>query len=507
MEVLPVKSGSHRGLEETSTLCPQGGSRIKGISGASAGSITAYLLALGYSSSDIAKLLSDADTFNAFYDGPDNGSIRRVDRNRYRQDDILNNPLDEDRFRKQKERPTRLKKLAEFPFGEHFDPSSPLVGLVGGAATTVLNLSTGMMDFKEPLDWASAYGQFALFSELATPLKRLISTAIRDYLDDVLKKLASKKPALCPLIRTITESDNVFLRYLYNLIYDRGLFPGFELRGFLRKQMVKYLGDHSDSGNPDQLGKLADRMSFEQFYDRSGVDLVVTGANITTSSWKYFGVRTTPQFPVIDAVALSASYPFAFKPVLVTNCEPYVESGFWIDGGFLNNLPIHAFDTSPDAPLNSNMLAFRLSSISPRPRDTDDGYKRVLRRIAKQEDCVVDENPSPPENTGEGLFDVLLAHAADIGGTALYPSEEGQLRTADEEDQTIPLYTFCLDTLEFAPPLSRSTMPIKMAYASTARYFNNLASWERRADEVIKELEALQGSKAKRGACPANGPA
>jgi len=55
--------------------------QIKGISGASAGAITALLLGLGYTSADMGNLLSEPKIFNDFFDKPDKlGRYRSVSR-------------------------------------------------------------------------------------------------------------------------------------------------------------------------------------------------------------------------------------------------------------------------------------------------------------------------------------------------------------------------------------------------------------------------------------------
>lgn len=58
-------------------------------------------------------------------------------------------------------------------------------------------------------------------------------------------------------------------------------------------------------------------------------------------------------------MAISSAYPLAFKPYLVYGRRD-VDNGYWLDGGVQNNLPLHAFDSRPDAPLDPGMLGIRL---------------------------------------------------------------------------------------------------------------------------------------------------
>ena len=52
-------------------------------------------------------------------------------------------------------------------------------------------------------------------------------------------------------------------------------------------------------------------------YTLTGVDLVITGANITKHKPSVFSSRHTPLFPVAEAVGISMNLPFLFKPVHV----------------------------------------------------------------------------------------------------------------------------------------------------------------------------------------------
>src|SRR5690606_28734573 len=149
----------------------------------------------------------------------------------------------------------------------------------------------------------------------------------------------------------------------------------------------------------------------------TGVDLVITGANVTRQKPAVFSRRHTPDFPVAEAVGISMNLPILFKPVHVDvqvtvgayNTGPHDYQGLWVDGVVLNNLPLHAFNhlvPPPSSehphlrPLHPNMLGLRL---------TDGPHSAAA-------------SPRP------GTFDVLLEHLGNITGTVLYPPEEGQIR-------------------------------------------------------------------------------
>ncbi len=203
-------------------------------------------------------------------------------------------------------------------------------------------------------------------------------------------------------------------------------------------------------------------INFNEFYNLTGVELVITGANITKHKPAVFSRRHTPNFPVAEAVDISMNLPVLFKPVVVEanvvtgnlNRRTDDYHGMWIDGGILNNFPLHAFDhLMPEVssrypglkPLHENMLGLRLT-----------------------------EGPATHQQSATtGTMDIFMEHLGNIMGTILYPSEEGQIRSDEERSQTIDLYTYDLETTEFAPPPSRSATPVAEAERAVTTYFGS----------------------------------
>lgn len=93
-------------------------------------------------------------------------------------------------------------------------------------------------------------------------------------------------------------------------------------------------------------------------------------------------------------------------------------------------------------PLNKNMLALRLTP----------GY-----------------NP-PRERHPKELFDALAFHVDDIVETLLYPAEAGQIRTPEEKEQTIELYTHDLETTDFSPSAELKSGPIREAQKAVTEF-------------------------------------
>ena len=369
-----------------------GQNQIKGISGASAGAITALMLAMGLDSTELQRILSNASTFTGFFDGPNPGFYRTID-----------------------------------------SRNQPQMKTDAPAGTSVPSFLTARQQ------------SISGWSQLAAMFGALVSSG-------------AFGPTSDPMVRQLAQHPQ---GYLYNLVFDRGLFPGFAPRRFLSGAVAGYLSQRILQSTGGVIVSGAGALSFSQFFALTGVDLVITGANITGHRPAVFSKRHTPDFPVAEAVGISMNLPLIFKPVRVEANVPtgqYNQNandyhGLWVDGGILNNFPLHAFDhLSPQVstqypslrPLNPNMLGLRLTEGPPGHGST---------------------------SATTGTFSVLLEHLGNIVNTVLYPSEQGQIRTPAEADQSIDLYTYDLETTNFAPSTAQSATPIQEAERAVMRYF------------------------------------
>ena len=370
----------------------RGRNQIRGISGASAGAITALMLAMGLDSNELQRILSSSSTFTGFFDGPNPGFYRSVDRNNQ-------------------------------PQMQHDAPAGTSLGQFIARRSASIS------------GWSNIVAMFAALAR---------SGAFGSVHDPMVSQLISHPEG-----------------YLYNLVFDRGLFPGFAPRRFLTGAVAGYLSRQILQSTGGVIVSGAGNMNFTQFYHLTGVDLVITGSNIVTHRPAVFSKRHTPNFPVAEAVGISMNLPMIFKPVKVEADVPVGQynqnandyHGLWVDGGILNNFPLHAFDfQSPQVspqhpglrPLNEHMLGLRLT-----------------------------EGPNTGTSTSatSGTFSVLLEHLGNIVNTVLYPSEQGQIRTPDEADQSIDLYTYDLETTNFAPSQQQSATPIREAKRAVLNYF------------------------------------
>jgi len=115
----------------------------------------------------------------------------------------------------------------------------------------------------------------------------------------------------------------------------------------------------------------------KQRRDRANPRLLVTGSNLATGRTEMFSALHTPSFPVADAIRISMSLPFIYKPyVIAEGPEGYPPCGTYVDGGLWNNLPYR--ELSSDV---STTLALRLEVDLPSPVTST---AQLLQKAAKQ---------------------------------------------------------------------------------------------------------------------------
>lgn len=302
-----------------------------GISGASAGAITALLISCGYSAADILNIMTKFK-FDKFFEPP---MPRYVPR-------IQTDPTSDDPYGRQRKDADPLQLLKNVL---ELMPALILPLLRGG------DFDSKMQKFIYDLTERSKLPQQVVFSSiLSLPLNIIIS--LFAFVTNILGKIPK------PLEMVITQGNRE--AYLAFLGEDMGLFPGYEARKFLAEVIAYKL--------PLLNGKPRYNATFEELYHTFQVKLAITGTNLETGKSGIFSVDTTPRFPVADAVRISMSLPLAYKPVVIREDERHKMSGsdylpdwvngVWIDGGYLNNIPLHVFDLEEGA--NPKTLGLRL---------------------------------------------------------------------------------------------------------------------------------------------------
>lgn len=418
LEALDIRliSGSPRG-----SVC--------GVSGASAGSMTAFMYAMRYTPFQLIDIQLAPGAFTRFFESPQINSIRAVNSQGYAEGHAMVRFVGTSRtpiFVGDEAKEKRILALRRFPFPVNRPPNVLARPLITGFSESLLNL-------------------------------------VLDKVRDVPKT----HPELAPLIKAVTRSSDTFLSYCYSLLFDLGLFTGVEVRRFLREQLALAPYRSRSSGSVSGLRGLdlrsiaaLDRLDVGEFAISTGVAVAFAATNLTTGHGTYFRAapnnvspNDTPRFPVLDAVAISSAYPFAFKPYAVYGRpEENIKNGYWLDGGVQNNFPLHAFDSSADTPLAPGMLGIRLEASS-------QIFQKFLNDIKSYFDVSI-----------PGFF---LLYVFSLLETAMYPTEGGQIRTPQEQAQTVAIEipAEVLSTLSFEPKRDAAARAILIAFDSVAEYF------------------------------------
>src|SRR3990167_2951267 len=338
--------------------------KVARISGASAGAITATLLACGYSLQEILQVVTSSELLK-FYDPP--------------------------RFYR------------------------PRIGK-----------SRAISEFEEPSlagrDGEEARKRFEVAKGIAHAV-RVAASLIKQILSLIKIPIASFPTAF----QTSIDSPEICERYVLSLLTDYGMYSGAGARRFFddmiaRKTIIGRTATHG--------------VTFAQFLGTHQVDLQLVGTRLETGTAHYFSAVHTPDFRVADAVRISMSIPLLFKPVVIRKGDfpdDHDLVGTWVDGGLINNLPIHAFDDNDV--ISPHVLGVRLGV---------DGW-------------------TPIQSFGDFLG--RLVDAALAGG------EKGQIRTQQEQDQTLELPIGRLSTFEFSAPRDVINEAVKQSASATMAYF------------------------------------
>lgn len=490
---------------------------INGISGSSAGAITGLCLSMGMNSTQLAGILQEkatiwgrenANVFESFFDYP-------FSRDRYKE--VNKNPFGyRSNIREYKNQFNIhfYSRVIDNKNGSteqyHFDANSIRITKGQAVYGWIKGLMKSYFSEMKDVDIVNAMYGFPLkkafhplFNKIHNQfkgddfkfdihLKGLTNMGglfpgmvARDYIRRLIKENLIDKEGIEERIdrynETIWIKNSEESLLTQNKYSEKDLEnPTNEIKEELLTIKKKYFYNYIDKENPYNL-------TFEQFFYLTGSNLVLTGTNITNSASLYFSKDRTPDFPVADAVLISMNLPVIFPPIwnqanvfqdpmqfyksskvhagnvsALSEWENYnnLYRGLYVDGGIMNNLPIHAFNdveepfkyyVNPRQPIlteefNKNVLGIRL---------TEGNWKNPNEGLGK-----VDWKTDFGTNA---IFHTL--------GSALYYSEDGKILNKEQREACVDLYTYDLSTTNFAPTADQVKKPIENAYASIVSLF------------------------------------
>ena len=176
-----------------------------------------------------------------------------------------------------------------------------------------------------------------------------------------------------------------------------GWYKGKKLEKWLA-EMIKH-----KTGNAD--------ITFVELHQKGFKDLYVTGTCLTKQRPVIFSYESYPNMKVRDAIRISTAIPLYFEAVFMDSSgnvlnHPKEKQGLdvMVDGGFLENFPIHVFDiTQPD----SCTIGFR---IDPDAQIKNDRENQILADM-------------PTENLKEYMlaFYNIVNNSQKLTGKGLFP--------------------------------------------------------------------------------------
>lgn len=351
---------------------------IRGVSGASAGAITALFLAAGFTPIEI-KTISELEDFNAFFDGSHPGRVFRIGGF---QDITSADPVTVAAVQFIQEalalwRDLDVRRMAAYvarrvrpgDLLRAFQELAALVADLPSAAVTdpleALRRIQAALERLQRLGLEDVVRAITAIQEIlhAIPVvvwnhavqlvflwNRLVTLRVgREALALLFAQINAFVSVVRPLLPDATFQQ-LLNRDLQDtataIVQDFGILTGEEIYKFFRRWLAvarlrvnnptRYqqyltaagndipacftgLKGTAESGADAELTRYRDEnLTFEAFEREFGIKLVLAGSNLETFKSHLFSPSTTPRFYVVDAVRLSMALPYCiFKPLII----------------------------------------------------------------------------------------------------------------------------------------------------------------------------------------------
>lgn len=344
---------------------------IRGVAGASAGAITTFALTLGLNSAEIDEVLKF--DFTQFLSETDVAKYRMIGED----SDLMigeDSKIDIDTTNQAKDYTvSRLKVVGgsrSEPFHYNLDKDKTKIsenkvkkfirGQIIGLTFKVI-FSGLLKNLAKVLPFIETWQKnFKKNGALANKLEKLFkflgdsAAPVAGFVENFVYKTLIKKGVFKALNMAMPiKVDNATIG---GLIWDRGMFSGFQVREFFYDMMIyaatrdthfqrrlieTYNGKPISNGlitftkedltalnfeigkrtkvtvepNVKRLFEHLQNITFEEFYEITKIDYAAAVSNHTRDTMLYFSHRWTPQFRVLEAVGSSMSIPPAIRPV------------------------------------------------------------------------------------------------------------------------------------------------------------------------------------------------
>ena len=181
--------------------------------------------------------------------------------------------------------------------------------------------------------------------------------------------------------------------------------------------------------------------TLKDLYERTGIEFIITQANVSKTRLEYFSYRTHPNLSCISAVKMSCNIPLIFHRIRYRGC-------FYVDGGILDNFPLYP---------------------------VDDGKRKILGLLLKPE---VKENPI------NSFFD----YVAHLTWMPIRSMTELRLRSRSHNCTILELETKS-SASDMSVSHEEKTSLFMLGYTIAERFVSQLQDW-RWEEEEEKEDES-----------------
>lgn len=510
--------------------------QVQRIAGSSAGAITAFMLSMGCTASQITNELVDAEQFLEFFDLP-----IQISRN----------------HRDGTEQPRSKRAIREVAY------QNPLLNRnesnherIAALKGTEIEIDSVWLERKKPVEISDLVMQLIKsYFNLDDKIKDsdfLTAIMERNINEDEWENYEDRSYTRPRSMDGISVRDpgkaqsEIEKDYFSNLQIAGGFFPGLQVRLFFHRLILRYLYKINNNtitqmlstrvrnregtaflenyikdnftesaGNvrierfmklkTEHLGMnrlqtmpvndfvdLLVNINFREFFYITGVDLMLTGTNITRMMPRVFSHTYTPMMPVCEAVGISMNIPVVFCPVILRGnimdekqyetlikhgkadkLFKYTEynkryKGAYADGGLINNYPIQLVRNEPRYAFAEFVLPEnRFNITDSRSINKSIGF-RLIEADPENEPDLQNE-PDPVTDRHIGLQDhiSLFPYLRNTLDSMQYYTEIGQLIDKEENDATIAIFTGKVGTLDFSPKRRTAQKPIWFAFWKT----------------------------------------
>jgi predicted acylesterase/phospholipase RssA len=162
-------------------------------------------------------------------------------------------------------------------------------------------------------------------NKLLNNVKRISGTSV-GAMNALLFCIGYKPKDIYKMLK-IVDMEKAIKPNIYKFIDKLGMEDGKRMMIIIRRLII--------------AKKLDEDITFENIYNIFGYDLIITGSCITDKQVYYFSKENYPKMKILDAIRISISVPIFFTPFKFNN-------KLFVDGGCMDNYPIHIFNDELD---------------------------------------------------------------------------------------------------------------------------------------------------------------